>query len=48
MSKVILKKLSLPQNASLEEKLKLCEAHINDLENHLEVILNQIKEKIGR
>ena len=43
---VSLKKLYLPHDISAEEKVRLCAAHINDLETNLEVIIEAIGKRI--
>ena len=47
MSRVNLKRVSLPSNIDTDEKIKILEGHINDLENSLEVILDVINIKIA-
>lgn len=46
MRSTVFKRLSLPENMSAEDKLKLCAAHINDLEAHLEVIIERVNRRI--
>lgn len=47
MSRVNLKRVSLPSNIDTDEKIKILEGHINDLENSLEVILDVMNIKIA-
>ncbi len=46
MSRVILRRVSLPSNIDSEEKIRILEGHINDLENNLEAILDVMNKKI--
>ena len=47
MSKINFKRVSLPTLADADEKIKILEGHINDLQNTLEVMLDMINEKIN-
>ena len=46
MSKVSLKKLYLPHDMPADEKIRLCAAHINDLETNLELLMETVNRKI--
>ena len=46
MKKVILKKAFVSPNMSADEKIDALAEHVNDLEHHLELILNLMNSKI--
>lgn len=48
MTRVILKRVFIPTNADTDEKIRILEGHINDLENSLEAILDLMNSKISK
>ena len=48
MKRTHFKRVSMPSYTSVDEGLRILEAHINDLENSLEVLLDAINEKIDK
>lgn len=48
MSKTVFKRLTLPEGMTSEEKLKLCAAHINDLETRLEIAFEKINGRLSK
>ena len=48
MTKIILRRVSLPVGADVNEKVRILEGHINELENSLEAILDLMNAKITK